>query len=293
VAQKISYTLQIGTRFDGGSPLIWSMLADDTLETRNVVVPRPKHYRDLLAKCAAGFDGTPASPDAVNTMLGLDQQDPACDLRLVLRITDLMEPPPHFCPAGDWFYELGPRAAGYAGVLAPAPVTFAISLREPAAMLAQAWASGRYPGIEVIAPDPFALHWASVLRALRQHCPEVPIIAWTAEEAPMVWNRVIKAAAQSGTEFSDDARLHVARVLMNEEGGARLADYLESHPDMPDALRARVVAIYLKRFARDDEVLSEDVIPGWGPDVQARMDAHYAADLDAVAQIDGVTLIKL
>lgn len=268
-------------------------MTDDTLEERGVYVPRPRRYRDLLAARVAAFDGTPASPEDLNGMLGLDQLDPDGDPHFVLRATEMMQPPPYFCPAGDWFYDIGPRAAQYRSVLAPAPVTFMISLCNPAVMLSQAWASGDYPGIDVIAPDPFELRWAGVLRELRQNCPDVPIIAWSAEESPMIWGRVLKAAARTETEFGDDAQMHVANGLMSDEGAARLVDYLKSHPDMPDALRARVIGIYLKRFAREEDVTTEIVMPGWSDAVQARMDRHYAADLDEVAQIDGVTLIRL
>ena len=293
VARQISYTLQFGTRFDGGLPLIWSMLADAGLEARGIVVPRPKRYRDLLAARVAAFDGTPASPEELNAMLGLDQLDQQRDLHFVLRITDLMQPPAHFCPAGDWFFEIGPRAAHYRSIFAPAPMTFALSLSNPAVMLSQAWASGEYPGIDVVTPDPFQLHWSVVLRELRESCPEAAIIAWTAEESPMIWDRVLRAVSGTGVDFSNEANIHVAKLLMNEEGSARLADYLASHPNMPDALRARVIGIFLKRFAREDEVETEIVIPGWSDDAQARMDAHYAADLDEVAGIEGVTLIRL
>ncbi|WP_299733507.1 hypothetical protein [uncultured Tateyamaria sp.] len=293
MARQISYTLQFGTRFDGGLPLIWSMLADEGLDARGIVVPRPKRYRDVLAARVAAFDGTPASPDELNAMLGLDQLDPERDLHFVLRITDLMQPPPHFCPAGDWFFEAGPRAAHYRSVFAPAPVTFALSLSNPAVMLSQAWSSEEYPGIDVMTPDPFQLHWAVVLRELRESCPEASIIAWTAEESPMIWNRVLQATSQTDADFSIDAQIHVAKILMNEEGGLRLAEYLESHPNMPDALRARVIGIFLKRFAKEDEVETEIVIPGWSDELQAQMDAHYAADLKEVAAIEGVTLLRL
>ncbi|MFL4472313.1 hypothetical protein ACERZ8_21405 [Tateyamaria armeniaca] len=160
-------------------------------------------------------------------------------------------------------------------------------------MLSQAWVSGEYLGIDVIAPDPFELRWAAVLREVRQSCPEVPIVAWAAEESPMIWGRVLKAAAQTDTDFSDAAQMQVANGLMNEEGGARLADYLKDHPDMPAALRARVIGIFLKRFAKEEDVVAEIAIPGWSDEAQARMDQHYADDLADVAQIEGVELIRL
>ena len=73
----------------------------------------------------------------------------------------------------------------------------------------------------------------------------------------MIWDQVLRAASGTGADFSNEGNIHVAKLLMNEEGSARLADYLASHPNMPDALRARVIGIFLKRFAREDEVETE------------------------------------
>lgn len=268
-------------------------MGEPALEATGIHVPRPKRYRDILTGRVSEFDGTPATPAELDQMLGLDQLDPREIPHFVLRITELMQPPRHFCPAGDWFYDIGPRAAQYRAIFAPAPLTFAISLRNPFAMLAQAAESGEYPGIDVIAPDPFTLRWAEVLRALRESCPDVPILAWAAEDAPMIWNRVLRSAMQRDIRISDAATLHVARSMMNEEGSARLADYLDSHPDMPDALRARVIGIFLKRFAPACRVTDVPGHPDWTEAASARIDAHYADDLDQVAQMDGVTLIRL
>ena len=290
MTRQLSFTLQIGTRFDGGAPLIWSLIAEGV---DGVVVPRPKHYRRLLADCAAQTPRTPIDAEKMDTMFGLQQVEDTQDLRCVLRILELMQPRPYFCPAGDWFYDIGPRAAGYCAALAPAPVTFMISLCNPAHLLSQALASGDYPGMEVIAPDPFDLHWAVVLRALRESCPDAPIIAWSAEVAPMIWDRVIAAAVQREASFSKEVKLQAARSMMNEEGSARLAQYLDSHDGMPDDLRAQVISIFLKRFPHKDVVRPEIVLPGWDAASQSRMDQHFADDVSEVAKIEGVTLISL
>ena len=290
MTRQLSFTLQIGTRFDGGVPLIWSLMAE---RVDGVVVPRPKNYREVLAAVEAHTEGSATRADAIGAILGPEHAEGQSDVHCVLRVVELMEPPPHFCPAGDWFYDIGPRAARYCAALAPAPVTFMISLCNPAHLLSQATASGAYPGIEVIAPDPFDLQWASVLRSLRESCPDAPIIAWNAEEAPMIWGRIVAAAAQRDASISDKIKMQVAQGLMNEEGSARLAQYLDSHEGMPDALRAQVISIFLKRFPQEGVVRPEIVLLGWDETAQARMDQHFADDLREVAEIEDVTLISL
>ncbi|MEP1355310.1 MAG: hypothetical protein ABJX32_04865 [Tateyamaria sp.] len=258
-----------------------------------VLIPHPKRYRRLLVDCAARTLDTPADAATLEAMFRLNQIKEPRDLHCVLRVLELMQPPSNFCPAGDWFYDIGPRAAGYCAALAPAPVTFMISLCNPVHLLSQAITSRAYPGIDVISPDPFNLHWAVVLRALRDSCPAVPIIAWNADEAPMIWDRILVTAVQREASFSEAATMRAARSRMNEEGSARLAQYLDSREGMPDALRAQVVSIFLKRFPRKDVVRPETVLPGWDAETQAQMDQHFAYDLKDVARIEGVTLISL
>lgn len=285
---QLSFTLQIGTRFDGGVPLIWSLMAQSI---DGVLVPRPKRYRNKLAAHVAAAPSDPVDPEELTAMLGLDQVEGTGDLNCVLRLVKLMEPAPNFCPAGDWFFGIGPRAAAYCAALAPSPVTFMISLCNPASLLSQALASGIYPGLDIMAPDPFDLHWAEVLRRLRRSCPDASIIAWNADEAPMIWGQVIEAAAGCDASFSDQARMLAAQGVMNEEGAARLSEYLDGHADMPDAMRAQVISIFVKRFRRADAVQPETVLPGWSAEAQARMDQHFAQDLKDVSEIEGVTLI--
>jgi len=292
VTRQISYTVQIGTDFDYGQKLFWTLAAEKFLQAHNVFATRPRFYRKMWADLAARYDGTPAGADALNAMFHLDRADPDADLHFVLKVTELMQPAQHFCPAGDWLFDLGARAARYRGVLAPSPVTFMISLRNPAIMLSEAWASGDYPGFDVLPPDPFRLSWPSVLRDLRQQCPDAAIIAWTAEESPIVWGRVLKAAAGLDADFSIPSQIHIARRLMSEEGAERLEKYLESHPGMPEDLRTRVITIFLKRFAREDAVEADIVIPGWTEALQDQIDDRYAADLEEVRGIEGVTLIS-
>lgn len=292
MSREISYTIQIGTAFDGGQDLIWSLVGQESLREKNVIVKRPRFFRKKLAELADAFEGAPAGPDDLNEMFSVDQVDPETDLHFVLKVNELMQPAQNFCPAGDWFYGLGQNAAKYRGVLTPSPVTFLISLRNPAIMLSDAYDSNAYPGLDVVLPDPFQLSWATVLQDLRTHCPDVPIIAWSAEQAPVIWGRVLQAVVGSDIALTDEAKTHIARNLLNEEGVKRLETYLASNAEMPEHLREDVFGIFLKYFQKEDEMETDIAIPDWTEELQARIEDHYAADLDAVRQIEGVTLIE-
>jgi len=293
VTENLSYTIQIGTDFDLGQDLVWTLKSDPLLRANNVSVPRPKRYRRILPDLVEGDEATSITNQEIVTMAGLDPDRVDGDQHLFLSFTDPMQREEFFCPAGDWFFGLGERLAKYRAVFAPAPVTLMISLRNPAMLLSEAWASGQYSGLDVMPPDPFRLRWLDVLRDVRTHLPETPIVVWPAEDSPIVWGRILRAAIRPGVDVSIDSEVRIATQLMNEEGGARLRSYLETHPDMSADLRTRVVTIFLKRFVREDEVESDIVIPGWTDALQDRMDEQYAADLDGIRTLAGVTLITI
>lgn len=293
MTREIQYTIQLGTAFDAGQQLIWSLVKEPWITQENIYVHRPRFYRSHLSRLAAQADGAQAGPQDLQEMFHLDQTPPDQDLHFVLNMTEPMQPEPHFYADGKWFDELGNRAARLRAVLSPAPVQFMLCLRNPAMLLSDALTSGDYPTYVSAQPNPFTLGWADVLRDLRAHVPDAPITVWCAEESPLTWGQILSSFGTTANKLTLDARTHMARSLMNDEGGKRLTDYLRQHPDLTDDLRARVISIFIEKFTPPENLEADVVIPGWSEDKQIRMDALYAADLEQVAKIDGVTFITV
>ena len=285
---KVSYHIQLGTAFDAGQSLTWTLVTGESLVQGNVFAPRPRKYRAALPKLASSYDGTPAPLSKLDRLFGTGQSADNVSSVCVLRAPEIMQTAARFCPDGHWFSGLGARMVQYRGVLSPAPVTVFLSLRNPALMLSEAWASGKYPGFDAAPPDPFDLQWATVLADLRAHCPDVPIVAWPAEDMATIWRRILVAAVGDRIDVPASAQIQFAKSVMREDGWASLDTYLATHPDMPDTFRTRVIGMFIGRFP----IIPNVSIPGWSTEVEARMADHYAADLAVVDQMDGVTLIK-
>jgi hypothetical protein len=288
VVASMSFNIQLGTAFDAGQSLVWTLVTGESLRHGHVFVPRPRKYRTVLPKLAASYDGVPASPSELDAMFGIGSSDPDAVSLCVLRAPALMQSKARFCPDGCWFPDLGARLARYTGILSPAPVTFLLSLRNPAVMLSEAWASGKYPGFDSAPPDPFALRWASVLADVRAQCPDARIVVWRAEDMAAIWNRVLTATINGQVDISTDTQIQFAKSQMQEDGWASLDTYLAAHPDIPDTFRTRVIGMFIGRFPK----LPDVAIPGWSSEAELLMDDHYADDLDRVAQMEGVTLIR-
>jgi len=293
LTRKIQYTIQLGTSFDEGQELIWSLVKEPWITQENIYVHRPRFYRSHLSRLAAQADGTQAGPQDLQKMFHLDQTDPDQDLHFVLNMTEPMQPETHFYADGKWFDGLGVRAARLRAVLSPAPVQFMLCLRNPAMLLSAALTSGDYPAYDAALPNPFTLRWTDVVHDLRAHLPDAPITVWCAEESPLIWGKVLSSFGAPEHELTLDGQTHLARSLMNDEGGKRLTEYLREHPDLTDDLRARVISIFIEKFTPPEKLEANVAIPAWSEDKQIRMDALYAADLEQVAKIDGVTFITV
>ncbi|KIN70653.1 hypothetical protein Z945_3117 [Sulfitobacter noctilucae] len=286
----IQYTIQIGTDFDGGQELVWTLIRED-VSRKNLFVPRPRTYRRQLEELSNNFNGTPVDEETLRKLFDSNQFDPEEPAFCFFSIKDKMQSSENFCPGGIWFSGIGERAAHYRKLLAPYPLRWMISLRNPAMILSDAWASGNYPEFKATPPNPFRLRWASVLRDLRTHSPDVEIVAWCAEEAPVTWNRVLSAATHSMFQPSISAETHMAAYLMTAEGSERLASFLEQRETMPWNKRAQAIKIFLDKFAKDKNLRANMAIPDWSEQKQDQMERHYKADLAEVAQMDGVEFI--
>ena len=77
------------------------------------------------------------------------------------------------------------------------------------------------------------------------------------------------------------------REIMSTEGMRRFEAYLQSHPDMTEMQKRRVISAFLDKFALEEEV----DLAGWDDDLMDDMTDVYDEDMLEVQRIPGVTLI--
>ena len=71
----------------------------------------------------------------------------------------------------------------------------------------------------------------------------------------------------------------------------RFRAYLADHPVMTEEQKRRVMAIFMEKYALEDELIEELEMPGWSDALVEEMTDIYDADFEAVRQIPGVTVI--
>ncbi|WP_171175531.1 hypothetical protein [Ruegeria sp. HKCCD8929] len=275
---SISY--QIGHPFDGCRDLPWALRRDaDDYGSHNVKTPRPAAYRAAIAE----FIKSPQTANAEEVAKRLPTLDEGT--HLVLSDIDLMEPGLRMWDGHTWFPGLGRRAAQIRALFPDAQLRFLLSLRSPDRLLSDALTRGSKLPDD---PDPFALSWCGLVNELRTELPDVPITTWCAEELPFVWERVLRAAAALPPDADVPGKLTPLESVLDPEAMARLDSYLQDRPDFSDEMRARVISLFLDKFAAPEKLEEELVIPGWDDQKHEEMEARYAADVEALAALEGV-----
>jgi hypothetical protein len=139
--------------------------------------------------------------------------------------------------------------------------------------------------------DPLHLRWSDVVIQILAQNPGVPLTVWCDEETPLIWPEVLQAVSGHSPAVELTETDELLALIMNEIGLSRLKAYVAEHPPQSVQQRRRVVAAFLEKFARPDQVEYEIDLPSWTDDVVQRMTDRYLADVERIRQLPGVTLL--
>ena len=138
---------------------------------------------------------------------------------------------------------------------------------------------------------PAELSWAPVIAAARAAVPDAPITVWCMEDTALIWGEVVRAVAglPSGTKIA--GAFDMLASVMAPEGMRRFRAYLAQNPTITEAQKRRVMTTFLDKYA--DESAMEQVLdlPGWTDETVALLSDLYDADIEDIAQINGVTVL--
>ena len=111
------------------------------------------------------------------------------------------------------------------------------------------------------------------------------------EDTALIWGEVVRAVAglPSGTKIA--GAFDMLASVMAPEGMRRFRAYLAQNPTITEAQKRRVMTTFLDKYA--DESAMEQVLdlPGWTDETVALLSDLYDADIEDIAQINGVTVL--
>lgn len=267
------------------------------LGRQGIVVPGPTRYRNLLRDTAIALKGQPATIETQALVLEQIMEEDRAE-RLVLSWENFLAFIP-WAVDGALYPSAGPRTRAFAQVFPEIEAEFHLGLRNPASFLPQVFhrQKGVKGGKTTVAEftagmDIFDLRWSDVVERILEANPQSTVTVWADEESPLIWPEVLQAVSgcAPGTVLEDEDAL-LAEV-MSPEGLTRMRAYVESHPVTSVAGRRKVVQAFLEKFALPAMVEQQVEMEGWTEATVQALTEGYLDDLEHIATLPGVTLLR-
>ena len=140
--------------------------------------------------------------------------------------------------------------------------------------------------------NPGAMFWSDIVTMVRTANPETPITVWCNEDTPIIWPLVLAAVCGIEPDTPLDGSAKIALPLLNPEGQEALAKRLGT-PITASMLETLAILDQHMSLYVDEDAISEEIdIPDW---TEAHVDAMtqaYEEDIERIAHIPGITLIR-
>ncbi|SFL39511.1 hypothetical protein [Shimia haliotis] len=282
----------IGAHFTDENKLVKSLVKNaGQLAEHGVIVPEPRTYRRQIRDIMDNVDVYPIVPEHRASLLRGMIGDRLPD-RVVLSNSNFFGVPRGAVRDNRMYPNAVERLRDFAKIFDQEDIEVFISIRDPATFL-PALVKGSTEPLEVVTGGsaPTALRWSELIMRVRQALPDVPVTVWCNEDTPLIWEEVLREFAGFDPGMPINGGSDLLRTIMSTEGFKRYNSYLAQHPDMTEMQKRRVIAVFLDKFAIEDEVEEELDLPGWNEDFMNAMSDIYDEDVFMIERIPGVTLI--
>lgn len=286
--------LHAGAHFTEEERLMKCLLRNKELwAPLGISVPGPSRYRSLLRDTLIAMGEAEAATDAREILLDaiLDQE---VTTRMVLSHPHLFGVAHAVVKDGVLYPEAAGRLARLDQLFALDRVKLFFGIRNPATFLPLALDRAGQTDMAAFmqGTDPRSLRWSDTITAMQQAAPSVQITVWCNEDAPLIWESVMRAIAGSKAGQEMAGTYDVALDLMPREGRRRFRTFLGEHPGLDEVQRRRVTGLFLEKYAIDDAMIEEVDLPGWSMDLIADLTDIYEQDMHTLRALPNVRLIE-
>ncbi|MCR8726371.1 hypothetical protein [Frigidibacter sp. ROC022] len=285
-------TFHIGAHRTDGDRLMRSLMRNNQkLAAENIFIPGPSKFRDILRDVATRLKGEPANEETLDLILDTILDTTEAD-HVVLSYEAFM------CGAamimaGGSYYARADRTAWLRNCFPGHEVRFALGIRNPATHVPAVFEGmkGKTFGEFMMGVDPLELKWSKPIARIVAANPDCPVIVWCNEDTPLIWPEVIRQVADHDLETKLRGGFDILSQIMEAEGMKRLRAYLSSHPPQNEVQRRRILAAFLDKYAKDEEIEEVIDVPGWTAELVEAITRTYEDDLKLIADLPGVTFI--
>lgn len=286
-------TFHMGAHCTDEGQILRCLLANRAaLVAEGIEIAEPSRYRPVFGETLNALRGAPASAEVQQTMLDAVLTEDAPE-HVVFSHDAYLGIPARVLENGRFYPIAAAKTAAVRNLFPDHEASFALALRNPATFLPAL--RGK---LKDVAPvdfarmiDPLDIRWSELVAAIRARNPDVPITVWCNEDTPLIWYEVLQAVSRHPPEMVLAGRDDFVSRLMSDEGMRRMTDYLATHPPANEGQRRRILAAFLDKFARPEEMEVEIDLPDWTDNDVEELTGRYEEDLLVIERIPGVRVI--
>ena len=287
-------TFHIGAHRTDEDRLMRSLIRNSQkLADEGIFIPGPSRYRDLLRDVTTRLKGETANPETLDLLLDAILDTTEAD-HIVLAYESFLCAPNMIFADGGYYARAGHKSAWLRKAFPGHEVAFALGIRNPATQVPAVF--GQLSGVRADAflrgHDPLELRWSDPVASIVECNPGCPVIVWCNEDTPLIWPEVMREVSGHAADTRLKGGFDILQQIMETEGIRRLRTYLGTHPPQNEIQRRRILAAFLDKYAKEEEVEEIVDFPGWTEEMVDAMTRSYEADINRVAAIPGVTFLS-
>lgn len=265
----------------------------EKLASLDVLAPAGDVYRPVLREAVRRLQGAFADVAAEQELLDR-LLDGSQGRRLVMSSENFICIPKRIFDDRVFYGKIGEKARWLRNVFPSHDVSFHLGLRSPATLIPALFQRQNGKDFEVFLEgiDLLGLRWRSVLERLREAVPDAEIHVWCNEDTPLMWPEILGSVAGLPPETKlegGDVRL---KEIMTQDGLERYQEYLGCHPSITVAQRRWAAISFLDRYRIDTSMEESYDLSGWTQERIDALDTAYDADMDAIADMPGIRVLR-
>ncbi len=285
--------LHTGVHFTEDERLLKCLLRNqDDLAKAGIKVPGPSTYRNLFRDTLNAMHKAEPSGVARDVLLDAFLDDGTAN-RVILSDANFFRSPATALQQGMLYSAAPVRMLRMAQLFPEDEISIFMAIRNPASLVPVLYekAADKTSAAFWGERGPEDLRWSETISQLREAAPDLPITIWCNEDAPLIWAQIIRDMAGLAPETKIKGGFDLLHAIMSEEGMRRFRSYVDTHPEMSEAQKRRVITAFLDKYALEEEIEEELDMPGWTEELVERMTALYDADVEIIRAMPGVTFI--
>lgn len=274
---------------DSGRLLRSVLRSREILGSQSIIVPPPRHYRNLTRAALTVLNGDTSAAERVGALMDeVAAREPAD--RLVMFAESVFSEPGQAVD-GHLLYPLAPlRLAAFRALLQGRPMEFHLALCNPAT-IAQALGTANDGARALTGAEARELSWLATMTEIIRTNPGIRLTLWCYEDAALIWPEVLRALSGYRGPALLDGDNDMLAMLLTEEGYRSLARSLLARPPRSVAERRDRIGTALEADAKPDVLALDVSLPGWGGDDVRVISERYEEDCAEIARLPGVTFI--